>query len=209
MPISFSHLLPDTRRSDGNLLGKKRSFGCKISRTAVYLFLCSHLQKMADLPSPCDLLGRLPPEMMEHGLENAPEEVQRMYQELIDAGELCSYLRRLSQAFNPDSLEMRPGAEWILSYYPAGHKCFDSVEALRQDDENRVSSVIADGNAEIEQIVHSLSDKLKVAWVDLDEVARSVVINGVETLGVQWGICEARSTAVVDWFESKWGVGWV
>jgi len=100
---------------------------------------------------------------------------------------------------------MLPGAEWVLSSYPANPESFTSWETLRQDDVKRVSRVIWDNNNEIRRISQWLSDGMELSRRDLDEVMRSTIISKMESLGDQWAMLDAKSEAVVLWFEEKWG----
>src|SRR5207253_1987068 len=119
-----------------------------------------------------EYLASPPLEITAGGHENcsnsALEEHKWYYRHLS----LQHLLHRLQMVFHADSLEMRPGAEWVLSHYPADPKSFASWERLRRDDERRVSWVIRDNNAEIRRICRWLSDGMKLARGDLDDAVR-------------------------------------
>jgi len=100
---------------------------------------------------------------------------------------------------------MLPEAEWILASYPASPESFANWETLRQDDVRRVSRIIQDNNREIRRICRWLSDGMKLARKDLNEVVRCVVISKMESLGDQWVMLEAKNETVKHWFEERWG----
>ena len=176
-----------------------------LSRAQVYANITTLLEKVSKIPTPNEYLVTLSPEITAGGLENAPQSVLKEHRWHCRAFNLNHLLHRLEVVFHPDSLKMLPGAEWVLSSYPANPESFTSWETLRQDDVKRVSRVIWDNNNEIRRISQWLSDGMELARRDLDEVVRSTIISKMESLGDQWAMLDAKSEAVVLWFEEKWG----
>src|SRR5437588_657796 len=115
-----------------------------LSRAKVYADITTHLNRVSKIVARNEYLASPPLEITAGGHENgsnsALEEHKWYYRHLS----LQHLLHRLQMVFHADSLEMRPGAEWVLSHYPADPKSFASWERLRRDDERRVSWVIRD-----------------------------------------------------------------
>ncbi|PWW78752.1 hypothetical protein C7212DRAFT_304589 [Tuber magnatum] len=177
-----------------------------LSRVKVYAEITILLDRLSKIPTPSDYQAGIPSELTSGGIENAPKPIVQRHKWHCKVAELHHLLSRLQLVFRPDSLKMKPGAEWVLSYYPPDPECFSSWESLLHDDMKRVSSVIRDNDAKIARICQWLSDGMALARGDLDGMRRSIIVSRMESLGEEWALLEAKSEAAVLWFDSKWFV---
>ncbi|KAG0127185.1 hypothetical protein HOY82DRAFT_542069 [Tuber indicum] len=171
----------------------------------MYNDITALLNRVSKVLARNEYLAAAPSQVAGGGCENAPNSALNEYKWYYRVLKFQNLLYRLQLVFHPELLEMKPSAEWVLSHYPGNPKSFTNLKRLRQDDRRRVSRVVRDNNAEIRRICSWLSDGIILAQEDLDDLVQSTVISKMESLGEQWALLQAKSEAVVSWFENKWG----
>ncbi|RPB00811.1 hypothetical protein L873DRAFT_1804558 [Choiromyces venosus 120613-1] len=175
-----------------------------MSRAKIYATIIKYLEKCADYPTPEAYLADAHGRTIARGIEYDPVKIQEMHAELCKIAEFVLYYRRLAMAFGPDALTMHLGAPSMLSSYPTNVGDGASTEEIFEDDEYRVSLVISENEEQIERIWELFSTKVGVMMSEPVEENRSRLVSELETLGVKWGICEAKIETVQAWFQSKW-----